>query len=340
MKAETSLQKFANPVADERELARLCSSPTYQTLTLNPAAVYLESLGSDVSRRVIKSSLNSVARHINPASVVRDAWQMVRWDKLTAPSVRLLLAKTKGSPATRNKMLSALKGVTRMAWEMRLLDTDELERIRAIKGDSGTRELSGRCIPEGEISALLNACGRDPSAAGARDGAMISLAAVTGARRAEIAGLDAGRMKIEEDDTITLKVIGKRNRERTLFVRGNAYRALKDWLKVRGGDEGAIFCMIGKGGRIDTSHFVSPVALDKTLGKRSREAGIEKVKWHDFRRTTASSFLDAGADIATVAKIMGHANVQTTARYDRRGERAQKKAAGLLSVPYFKRYAN
>ena len=44
--------------------------------------------------------------------------------------------------------------------------------------------------------------------------------------------------------------------------------------------------------------------------------------------------LDAGAELAVISKMAGHANVQTTARYDRRPEEAVRKAAGLLHVPY------
>jgi integrase len=78
-------------------------------------------------------------------------------------------------------------------------------------------------------------------------------------------------------------------------------------------------------------------AIYNLLAKRAVRARVKDFSPHDLRRTFVSDLLDAGADIATVAKMAGHANIQTTARYDRRPEEAKQKAAELLRVPYRKR---
>jgi hypothetical protein len=47
--------------------------------------------------------------------------------------------------------------------------------------------------------------------------------------------------------------------------------------------------------------------------------------------------LDKGADLAVVSQIAGHASPKTTVGYDRRGEEAKKRAAGLVNFPYTQR---
>jgi site-specific recombinase XerD len=54
-------------------------------------------------------------------------------------------------------------------------------------------------------------------------------------------------------------------------------------------------------------------------------------------RAFVSDLLDAGADIATVAKMAGHSSVTITARYNLRPEETKRKTALLLDVPYHRR---
>ena len=75
-------------------------------------------------------------------------------------------------------------------------------------------------------------------------------------------------------------------------------------------------------------------AIYNMLSKRAQEADIQNFSPQDVRRTFISHLLDAGADIATVSKMAGHASIQTTARYDRRTEEVKRNAAKLLHVPY------
>lgn len=283
------------------------------------------------------SPLNRAAAIFHPGATGAQLWRSVPWERITASDVRFIMSQIQGSPATRNKALAALKGVARAAWELNLLSTEELTRIRSIKGDAGSRDVAGRYVVAGELAALLEACALDLSPAGVRDATMITFAALTGARRAELAGLSVDTMQAGEDGTTSFRLIGKRNKERLIYVTGSARPVLRDWLALRGTESGPLFCRIRKDGVIYFNKGLTPTALDRILRKRAKRAGVADVDWHDLRRTTASNLLDAGADIAVVAKILGHSNVQTTARYDRRGERAKIKASELVSVPYFKR---
>src|SRR5450759_2504090 len=244
---------------------------------VQPAVAYLASLNTAISRNGMESELRKIARLMGAAD-----WQSVDWSSLNAANVQALIARVTESgaaPNTINKTRAALRGVAKAAWRLRLIDTEELGRINDVKSNPGARELAGRDVASGEIVALMQACAADPSSAGARDAAMIAIAAGTGCRRAELANMRYEDMRLTDQDNAEVKIIGKRNKQRTLYLVNGALRALQDWLTIRGTDPGPMFYAINKGGRVLTGHGLTTTALDFILIKRSKEAGLSAVSY-------------------------------------------------------------
>jgi site-specific recombinase XerD len=167
---------------------------------------------------------------------------------------------------------------------------------------------AGRELSKGEIAALIEVCQGDRTAAGSRNAALIALMYVGGLRRSEIAGLD---LEAYTPDTAQLVVRSKGNKERNVYLANGAVLAMADWLGMRGLDPGALFLPINKDGAIGSKRMTAQATYN-ILNKRAGQAGVRKFSPHDLRRTFVSDLLEAGANIAIVARMAGHANVQTT----------------------------
>ena len=323
MTADDQADKLA-PI--EQNLSKSTAPP----LDRNPAAVYLASL-APAGRRAMLGRLRVVAEMLGCQDPLAVPWHELRYQHVAA--IRRHLQELGQAPATVNAALYALRGVARAAFNLELMTADDLERLRSVKPVRSERLPAGRAVSQGELYAMMGMCAEDETPAGVRDAALIGLMYAAGLRRAEIVSLDLADYTYETGELV---VRGKGSKERLLYVDNGAQDALEDWLAVRGPEPGPIFCPINKGGKIQWRRLTDQ-AIYNMLHKRAGQATVKTCSPHDMRRTFVSDLLEAGADIATVQKLAGHAHIQTTARYDRRGEEAKKKAIGLLHVPWRKR---
>ena len=165
---------------------------------------------------------------------------------------------------------------------------------------------------------------------GARDSAAFGLMFGCGFRRSETVAI---RLEDLDPESCAIRVIGKGNRERTVYTPRGAQAAIDAWLDVRRRDEGPLLTRVSQTGVVSLLPMTAQ-SLMARLRKRAREARIAPCSPHDLRRSFVSAALEAGADLATVQTLAGHASPATTALYDRRPEIAKTFAAQLIHVPF------
>lgn len=304
---------------------------------VNPALVYLRGLHSEDSRRSMASKLNVTARLLGFADLYACPWAALRAEhlvgimaKLSEDGGRHPESRAGRSAVTVNCFLAALKGVAKAAWLSRQLSSDDYQRICAVKEFRTSRQSAGRSLSFAESRALLADC--DPETpAGARDRAILLLMIGSGLRRGEIPDVRFERYSPAEG---ALRLIGKGDKERTAVLADEVMAGLDHWIeRFRGREPGLMFGRIRKGGRLDLSAPLDARSIGVILKSHCRHVGIDaRTTPHDLRRTFATRLLEENVDVATVKEMMGHANIATTVRYDRRGDEALKRAAKHIRI--------
>ncbi|AAO35862.1 tyrosine recombinase XerC [Clostridium tetani] len=146
----------------------------------------------------------------------------------------------------------------------------------------------------------------------ARDYCIITLFLNCGLRLSELCSIDIS--KIKED---TLYVIGKGNKERTIYLNKACLKAVEDYLKVRNKnldkikDKDALFIS-----RNNTR--INKRTVEIMLKKYLKKANLDEEKYtpHKLRHTAATLMYKHGdVDIRSLQKILGHENISTTQIY-------------------------
>ncbi len=304
----------------------------------SPARAYLTALPSPNSRRTMLTQLNKVAVIMGYADCF-----VVPWHELRAHHLLAIRAHFTGQAkaTTVGVILSAVRGVMKTCWQMELIDGETLARIQDVenlKDESVDQAAIGRMLHEQELRRLVEICEADPKHdLGRRDAAMFAVAYSGGLRRAEIVRLNRSDVTLTPRGNYQVIATGKREKTRSFYVAGNNIALLRDYLDWRDqhyAADQALFVRLAKGGypAKDASDVrLTDQAIYKVCKARATQAGIADFSPHDLRRSTTSQLIEAGVDLVQVAKILGHRNINTTARYDRRNERSKELVAVKLS---------
>lgn len=298
---------------------------------LDPVADYLSEYkeGSRVTMLNALRSALAILRGVDPKGEDRPSATDVRWyewhtfDRAKFAVLKGLLADHY-AVATANLMLTAVRGLLKACRRLRMISTDTMADIEDVKPVAGNDEPAGRHIDTDARRALYEACGDDH--VGKRNRALLTMLYATGARRSELSQLD-----VEHWDrrAATLLLNGKGNKKRVIPVSAELARTLEEFCEGR---SGPMFCRSNHSSEIIAGQRLSGGGMFSAIVRIAERAAAGHVAPHDFRRTFVGDMIDNGTDMSAVAKLAGHANINTTMKYDRRPERVGREAMNKLKL--------
>lgn len=163
-----------------------------------------------------------------------------------------------------------------------------------------------------------------------RDFCILTLFLNCGLRISELVNLNVTDVRDNQ-----LRVLGKGNKERILFLNDACVKAIQDWMTDRNAltliDQNALFVTLQNRRRI------SVAAVHKLVKKHLADAGLDSTQYsaHKLRHTAATLMLQNGVDVRTLQEVLGHDHLNTTQIYthvDNDDLRAAAQANPLAGV--------
>jgi integrase/recombinase XerC len=227
---------------------------------------------------------------------------------LDIPMLRSYLASLfeQNEAVTIARKLSSVRAFLRFLRRERVIEENLAMLVRPPKAK---KTLPSFLTPE-QAGALVEApthARKAPSVLALRDAAILEVLYGCGLRVSECVGLDVGDLEAAE-----LRVRrGKGGKDRIVPLGDKARQALDAWLARRMALKPtgqAVFCN-ARGGR------VSARSVRRFIDRHAIASGVPRTHPHALRHSYATHLLGSGADLRSIQELLGHASLQTTARY-------------------------
>ena len=172
-----------------------------------------------------------------------------------------------------------------------------VRRIHKVKATKKVKET----LTDENLEKLRDTCSN------VRDLAILELLISTGMRVGELTRLNISDMNFQERSCI---VLGKGNSEREVYFSAKSKMYIEKYLETRTDDKEALFVSF-----IKPYNRLGISGIEIAIRNLGKEANINKVHPHKFRRTMATMAIDKGMPIEQVQKLLGHIKIDTTMEY-------------------------
>ena len=209
------------------------------------------------------------------------------------------------SNRTINRKVSSLKSFYKFAQKTNKIDVSPLVKHKALK----TQKKVQVSFTSKEINTVINQIAIDTDFTSTRNKLIVELFYSTGIRRAELINIKDKDISFSDR---TIKVLGKRNKERFVPLLTSVIQTLKKYLELKKeftiGEEELFITKTGNKiyetlvYRVINSYF-------------SKISSKEKKSPHILRHSFATHLLNEGADLNSVKELLGHSSLASTQVY-------------------------
>ena len=226
------------------------------------------------------------------------------------PQIRswiVALVDTKISNRTINRKVSSLKSFYKFLQKTKQIDSNPLSKHKALKTEKRIQ------VPftSKEINAVINQIEAevDNDFVAVRNKLIVEIFYSTGIRRAELINIKERDVSLSDK---TIKVLGKRNKERFVPLLGSVIQTLTNYLELKlefsmGLDQ---LFITEKGNKIYETLVYR--IINSYFSKVSSK---EKKSPHILRHSFATHLLNEGADLNSVKELLGHSSLASTQVY-------------------------
>ena len=225
--------------------------------------------------------------------------------------ISYMARELQSSPATRARKISAIRVFFKyLTSKAKLLDVNPAQDLESPK--------LGQRVPKflslEESKKLLSVTQDANNRNSIRDYAIITLFLNCGMRLSELVNINISNIDFSES---RMTVIGKGNKERTIYLNKACMKVIKDYLSIRPHDKvkndsrDALFLS-------ERKERISNRSVQDIVKKELQKAGLDITKYsvHKLRHTAATLMYQYGnVDIRALQELLGHESISTTEIY-------------------------